>query len=89
MGGALKTALKGEQPGTHHMPAMYKAVVRFTDDACQARESALRRFASMNWQLCSLHSWSMFWLGNGVWLHVLRGLLSCAECALSTLLSVK
>ena len=37
LGGALTAALKGEPPGTHHMPSMYKPVVRFTDDACQVR----------------------------------------------------
>lgn len=36
LGAALTTALRGELPGVHHMPSMYKAVVRFTDDACQA-----------------------------------------------------
>ena len=41
LGAALATALKGEQPGTHHMPSMYKPVVRFTDDACQVRGKCL------------------------------------------------
>ncbi len=57
LGGALTTALKGEQPGTHHMPAMYKAVVRFTDDACQARAQLAMKLPSFNsaanqWQWC-------------------------------------
>ena len=48
LGGALQTALNGEPPGTHHMPSMYKAVVRFTDDACQARAAARRRSLSQH-----------------------------------------
>jgi len=39
LGAALLTALKGEPPGTHHMPSVYKPVVRFTDDACQVRRA--------------------------------------------------